>query len=259
MILPFMTQKQACVRFYEELNDFLPAARWKKQFCHSFDGSPAIKDVIEALGVPHTEVDLILANGVSVDFSYQLQADDRIAVYPVFEALDISSLVHLREKPLRRTRFILDVHLGKTARILRMLGFDSLYRNDYDDHEIADLAETEQRIVLTRDRGLLKFKRITRGYWLRATKPRQQVAEVLSRFDLYSQIAPFHRCLRCNGLIQPVTVDRVAEQILPRTKRDYQEFFQCSSCDHVYWKGSHFTTMQQTILELVNHNKGHLD
>ena len=123
-------------RFYEELSDLLPPERQKQSFVYAFSGKPSVKHAIETIGVPHTEVDVVLVNGSSVGFDCSLNDGDRVAVYPTFECFDISSVTCLRPQPLRRTRFVLDVHLGKLARHLRMLGFDSLYRNDYDDDQI---------------------------------------------------------------------------------------------------------------------------
>ncbi len=191
-------------RFYEELNDFLPLAKRKRALRYEFRGHPGIKDPIEAFGVPHTEVDLIVVNGESVGFDYPLQSGDRVAVYPVFESFDISPLVKLRDRPLRQTAFVVDVNLGKLARRLRMLGLDVLYHNRYRDDEIAAIAASEHRIVLTRDRRLLFIKRITHGYWVRAVNPDEQVREVLTRFDLHRQVKPFRRCIDCNGLLRPV-------------------------------------------------------
>jgi uncharacterized protein len=245
-----MPEAVACFRFYEELNDFLAGDRCKRTFEYHFTGTPAVKDAIEALGVPHTEVDLILANGESVRFDYRLQNGDRIAVYPVFEALDISPIVRLREQPLRRSRFVLDVHLGKLARLLRMLGFDVFYRNDYADCDIIAISLDEGRTILTRDRRLLFTKVVTRGYWLRSTEPEKQCREVLERFDLYSQIKPFSRCLLCNGAIEAVDQSRIIDQLEPRTKRHFDVFHRCTQCGKLYWKGSHFDRMTQMLTRL---------
>ncbi len=197
-------------RFYEELNDFLAPNRRKQDFDIPFREQNSIKDMIESVGVPHTEIDLILVNGVSVDFSYIVRPRDRISVYPVFESLDISNVTHLRPVPLRHNRFVLDAHLGKLARYLRLLGFDTLYNNAYDDAELADISSSgDKRILLTRDHGLLMRKQITHGYFVRDDNPEQQVREVLSRFDLHDNVKPFKRCTQCNGLIQPVTLDEV--------------------------------------------------
>ena len=227
-------------RFYEELNDFLPDSKKKVLFPHSFTGSPSVKDVIEALGIPHTEVDLILVNQKSEPFSYRIKAGDIISVYPVFESLNISNVTRLRKNTLRDTKFILDVHLGKLAKYLRMTGFDTLYKNDYLDNQIIEIALSENRIVLTRDTMLLKIKKLTHGYWIRATDPMKQLHEVLIRFDLFSDIRPLERCITCNGIIKETSKESVLHLLKTRTRLYYNEFFQCSICYQVYWKGSHY-------------------
>ncbi|MFQ5780855.1 MAG: Mut7-C RNAse domain-containing protein, partial [Nitrospiria bacterium] len=231
---------QAQFRFYAELNDFLPLDRKKRPFLYRFHGRPAIKDPIEAVGVPHTEVDLILVNGQSVGFGYYLKDGDCVSVYPVFESLNISPLVRLREKPLRRSAFVLDVHLGKLARKLRLLGFDVRYRNHCADPEIVAISARERRIVLTRDSRLLHAKAITHGYWLRSMDPEEQLREVLARFDLFSQIRPFHRCVVCNGKISSIEKGKIIDQLEPKTILYYEEFYRCEQCGKIYWKGSHY-------------------
>src|SRR5690242_4538900 len=175
---------RAYFRFYAELNDFLPPARRSVSFPHAFRGGPAVKDAIESLGVPHTEIDLILADGESVDFAWILRDGARVSVYPVFESLDIAPLTRVRPSPLREVRFVLDVHLGRLARYLRMLGFDARWRNDAGDEELARTAAAEHRIILTRDAGLLKRRIVTHGYRVREADPRRQLAEVVRRLDL---------------------------------------------------------------------------
>jgi hypothetical protein len=237
----------ATLRFYAELNDFLPPGSRQKLLPYHFTVSPAVKDVIEAMGVPHTEVDLILVNGESVDFSYPVQDGDTISVYPVFEALDITPLIRLRPRPLRQTRFVLDVHLGRLAVYLRMLGFDTLYHNNFTDPELAHISSQQARILLTRDRGLLKRSVVTHGYYLRATQSRQQLIEVLRRFDLWPQITPFTRCLHCNGWLQDVDKAAISHQLPPKTQLYYDEFRRCQDCGRIYWPGSHFQRMKQFI------------
>lgn len=239
-------KKTAQFRFYAELNDFLVPTQRQQDICYYFEGQPAIKDAIEAIGVPHSEVDLILVNGHSVDFSYLLKDNDSVSVYPVFESLDITPLVCCRLRPLRNPQFILDVHLGTLTRYLRLLGFDCHYENNYDDKQIIHLALQQQRTILTRDVGLLKNKLVTHGYWLRNTLPKRQVAEILKRFDLLNQTKPFTRCLVCNGLIQPVPKAQIVDQLPPKTKIFYQDFYQCQACQKIYWQGAHF----QKILSL---------
>lgn len=238
---------QITIRFYEELNDFLPPEQRKVAFVHRFKEAGSIKDLIESLGVPHTEIDLILVNGQSVDFQYPVQNGDRVSVYPMFEAMDISPVTQLRPRPLRVTRFVLDTHLGRLAAYLRMLGFDTLYRNDYDDPTLARISTDEHRILLTCDRKLLMRKQITRGYYVRERQPRKQLLDIIARFDLFDAPQAFTRCMRCNGAIRPVAKDTIAEHLQPRTKLHYNEFWQCDQCKNIYWKGSHYQRMLQLI------------
>ncbi len=217
-------------RFYEELNDFLPKEQRKVSFCHSFHGTPSIKDTVQAIGVPHTAIDLILVDGRSVDFAHRLRGGERISVYPVFERLDISSVIRLRTQPLRDTRFILDVHLGKLARYLRMLGFDAAYDRDWDDETIIDLSLEQKRIILTRDIGILKQSRVTHGCWLRHHQPLEQLQELLLSLDLSRQLRPFTRCMDCNGKIQPVARRQISTQVEPDIFNRFEAFWQCRDC-----------------------------
>ncbi|MCD4697913.1 MAG: Mut7-C ubiquitin/RNAse domain-containing protein [Bacteroidales bacterium] len=245
-------QKRVTIRFYEELNDLLPKRNRKKPFDFLFTGKVSIKDIVESMGVPHTEIDLILANGNSVSFSYLPQDKDMVSVYPVFEGFDISNVTRLRSKPLRITRFILDVHLGKLARLLRMLGFDTLYENDYEDGEIIEIAIVQKRIILTRNLGILKHKTVTHGYFVRSQQPGKQLDEIIQRFDLAGNIKPLSRCIECNGKIQIVEKKDIQHLLLPKTQKFYQKFFQCSSCKKVYWEGSHFNKMMGRIDKILS-------
>jgi uncharacterized protein with PIN domain len=242
--------KSVTVRFYEELNDFLPAARRKKPFTVYFTGRQTVKDIIESEGVPHTEVDLILVNSRSVGFGHIISDKDYISVYPEFELLDISPLIRLRPEPLRESRFILDVHLGKLAGLLRVLGFDTMYRNDYSDEEIASIAASEKRIVLTRDLGILKRNAVVRGYWIRSVRPVEQSAEVVRKFNLQSTIRPFFRCMICNGIIESVDKAVIEKELLPGTRKYFDRFFRCNECSKVYWEGSHYKRLQAFIKKM---------
>ncbi|MGD8554704.1 MAG: Mut7-C RNAse domain-containing protein [Anaerolineales bacterium] len=241
--------KQASFRFYAELNDFLSGER-DAEVAYGFRGNPAIKDAIEAMGVPHTEVDLILINGESVGFSRKLQHGDRVSVYPVIESLDIRGLTKVRPKPLRHMRFVLDTHLGRLAAYLRMMGFDSRYQNDCTDEVLARISREEGRVLLTKDRGLLRRSQVTHGYCVRAVQPRRQLREVLKRFDLFSLASPFTRCMRCNGELDKVTKREVADQLPPRTRQEHNRFKRCRNCGGVYWPGSHYRRMQQLIEQI---------
>ncbi|GAB4290319.1 MAG: Mut7-C RNAse domain-containing protein [Methylophaga sp.] len=237
-------------RFYEELNDFLPPQHRKTAFQHDIDRNASVKDVIESLGVPHPEVELILVNGEAVDFAYQVRDGDRISVYPVFESMNISPLLRLRDKPLRDPRFVVDSNLGKLTRYLRLLGFDCLYRNDYSDADVAEIAARKHRIVLTRDRTLLRRKIISHGYFVRAVLPRQQTREVLRRFDLYRLATPFSRCANCNGSLSPVAKADIDDKLEPLTREHYHEFRICDLCGQIYWQGSHYQRAL-TLLEAL--------
>jgi uncharacterized protein with PIN domain len=243
---------RVCLRFYAELNDFLPPTLRGTQISHELGRRTSIKDMIEAFGVPHTEVEVILVNGRSVDFSYIVQDGDRISVYPMFESVDITPLLRLRPAPLRTPKFILDSNLGRLARYLRLLGFDCLYHNNYLDAEVARTASEQQRTVLTRDRSLLQRRIITHGYFVRSQQPREQVREVLARFDLYRQVAPFSRCTRCNGELMDVDKQAVSERLEPKTRRYYDNFRICSQCGQIFWQGSHHARMQRLVTALLS-------
>jgi len=234
-------------RFYEELNDFLPASWRKVAFEYPFMGTPAVRDLIQAIGVPHSAVDLVLVDGRSVDFSERLHGGERVAVYPVFERLDISPLLRLRPRPLRETRFIVDAHLGKLARGLRLLGFDTIYHREGDDSALIDRAFSERRIILTRDVGLLKHARVTHGHWVRSTESETQLEEIVATFDLGHQAQPFSRCLECNGLISAVPKEAVRDRLNPAILERFPRFWQCADCDRVYWQGSHYQCLLQRL------------
>jgi len=235
------------IRFYEELNDFIRPDWRKRQIERQLRHRTTTKDLIESFGVPHTEVDLILVNGVSVDFAHRVDDGDIISVYPVFESFDISEVTRLQERPLRDLRFIADCHLGKLAGKMRLLGFDVEYRNDVDDDELATAVVNDKRVLLSRDRRLLMRKIIDRGYLVRSQSPEEQVSEVIRRFDLTRQLRPFTRCARCNGILEPVEKQAVLHLLEPKTKLYFEDFFQCQSCRQVYWQGSHLSAIKELI------------
>ena len=248
---------QINIRFHEELNDFLRPEQRGIEISHELKQTRSVKDLVESIGVPHTEIDLIIVNGESVNFDYLVQGGDQIKLYPVlkasvFESLDISPLRHCQPELLLTPRFVLDVHLGRLAAYLRMLGFDTLYSNDYDDPTLANISVDEHRTLLTCDRQLLMRKQITHGYFVRARQPQQQLLEILSRFDLYNNQKPFTRCMHCNGKTQPVDKQEIEDQLLAKTKKYYNDFFQCSTCEKIYWKGSHYLKMKTMINNIKN-------
>jgi uncharacterized protein len=238
------------VRAYAELNDFLAAKFRGATVRRPFRLHQTVKDVLEAMGIPHTEVDLILVNGDPVDFGHRPTADDRIAAYPMFEALDVGSTAKLRPVPLRDPRFVVDVNLGRLARLLRVLGFDVWWSNDADDATLADVSLDEQRILLTRDRGLLKRRAITHGLFVHSQDPEQQALEVIRRLDLRQRLAPLTRCLHCNGTLATVAKDEVIDQLEPLTRQYYEEFSRCAECGRVYWAGSHHARLLSLVERL---------
>ena len=246
--------KQVKLRFYEELNDFLPKDKKKKRFEHNFIDRTSVKDLIESLGVPHTETDLILVNSNSVGFDYIINDGDDISVYPVFESLDISNIQHLRSKPLRQPKFICDVHLGRLARYLRMIGFDVYYKNDLSDEKIVKISSKGRRAILTRDIGLLKRNEVTHGYYVRNTKVEEQVKEIMSRFDLQKSIKEFSRCIECNEPLVTVEKNKILDELLPKVIQSQDEFYRCPSCKKIYWKGTHYQQMLSFIKSLKNND-----
>ncbi len=241
---------RASFRFYEELNDFLPPRRRKQDVDLAFESPAPVRHLIETLGVPHTEVELIIANGESVGLDYPVADGDRISVYPMFEALDVTPLLRLRDRPLRDPRFVADAHLGKLAHYLRMLGFDTLFHNGLEDRDIAAIAAGEGRILLSRDKALLMHRAVTHGCYIRALEPKRQLADVMRRLDLFRLIRPFSRCIRCNSDLQSVSRHRVYDRLPEDTRRRFNRFWQCGGCGRVYWKGSHYTRMQDFIAGL---------
>lgn len=250
------TRKTITVRCYAELNDFLPSDRKQKNFELSLKMPVTAAEVIEFLGIPLSEVDLIMVNSWPAAKSHRISEHDYVSVYPVFETLDISSLKNAPNEPLRITRFILDAHLGKLARYLRMLGFDTLYRNDYGDHEIIDIAGKEKRIILSRDKLLLKSPEVHHGYYVRAIDKHNQLVEIVEKFDLCSQFKSFTRCMTCNSVLRPIKKEAVRDRIKSGIFNCYNEFFYCPVCDKVFWKGSHFQRMERLIINIIKSRMG---
>ena len=238
---------QASFRFYAELNDFLSRERRQRPVVYSLNGPVAVKHVIEALGIPHTEVELILANGRPVGFSYPVEPGDRLSVYPAFQEIDLGPMPALRPPLPSPPRFVIDNHLGRLARSIRLLGFDALYRNDFDDVELARLSSEEGRVLLTRDRRLLNRKVVIYGYCVRTRDPRQQLVDVLRRYRLKELIRPWQRCLVCNGSLRPVAKETIVDRLEPKTKKYFHEFRICQDCRRIYWKGSHYEPLRQLI------------
>jgi uncharacterized protein with PIN domain len=239
----------ATFRFYEALNEFLAPEHRRREFACSCARAASAKHMIEALGVPHTEVELILVNGESVGFERPLCDGDRVAVYPKFEALDVTPLLRVRPEPLRGSRFIADAHLGGLAHMLRMAGFDTLYDNGYADAELVDIAQRQRRIILTRDTELLKRRAVTHGCYIHAIKPERQFREISVRLDLHRAMRPFTLCLNCNAPLRTVAKAEICDRLPPRVRETQERFSTCDACGRVFWEGSHWRNMTRVLAE----------
>lgn len=235
------------LRFYAELCELLPRRHRSGRIGHRLIETQSVKDLVESYGVPHTEVEVVLVDGRSVGWDHRPRAGERVSVYPVFEAFDVRPLVRLRPQPLRRIRFVLDAHLGTLTRRLRLLGFDSLYADEADDEELVELSVRDRRILLTRDRFLLRRRVISHGYLLRSDQPDEQVREVVRRFQLGASIAPFTRCPACNGRLEPVEKAAIEHRLPPGTRRSYDDFHTCPDCGRDYWRGAHHARLKRVV------------
>lgn len=238
-------------RFYGSLNDFLGV---KKNLSgnSSIIQKPllvnqTVKDFAESLQVPHTEISMILANSNAVDFDYIIDEDDFLSYYPSFSTLDISQVTKLNLHYPLEMKFILDVHLGKLAKYLRLFGFDTKYNNDNLDFELIEISLKESRILLTRDLGILKNSKLKYGYFLRSNEPIEQIKEIVDVFRLKPYMQPFTRCLECNGEIKATEKELILSKLEPKTIEFYNEFFKCNQCHKIYWKGSHWKKMESFI------------
>ncbi len=241
---------QISVRWYGELNDNLPADERYVTYLHRIESNITVGKFASGFGNPFDCIDLVLVNGISVNSGYQLKDNDRIALFPVFESFDIASVTKAREHPLRQPKFILDVHLGKLANHLRMLGFDSLYRNDYTGDILCRISLQENRTLLSKNKSLIETESLTHAYLVKNKDPRIQLIEVLERFQLFALIAPFTRCIECNSTLQRVEMEGILFRIPAQVKEWCTEYQWCSECNRIYWKGSHYKKMLEFISSL---------
>ncbi len=240
----------ASFRFYHSLNDFLPENKRRVPFEIKFFGNPSVKDTIESLNVPHTEIDLIIANGTPVDFKYKLKDRDYISVYPEFKKIILHDKLHLLKKTEGKLKFICDVQLGKLAKYLRLLGFDTLYSNNFKAEEIIKQSKEEERIILTRSILLLKNNEVRFGYWIRSENPIEQLIQILIQLDLISELNPFKRCSLCNGELVKVDKELIEDELLSGTKKYFDEFYLCNKCKKIYWQGSHYKRINGFFQEI---------
>ncbi len=245
---------QVRLRFHGVLNDFITPALRGADIVHVFERKASVKDMIESFHVPHTEVEWMFAQGVAIDFEHIVVDQEIIDVYPATNDINFPVSVQLRPALALPLTFIVDSNLGRLARYLRLLGFDCLYSNHFDDSEVAEIARNQRRIVLTRDRALLQRKIITHGYYLRSDAPKLQTIEVLRRYDLFPSIKPFVRCTHCNGILREVAKQSIEHRLEPLTKAYFDTFLMCETCHRIYWEGSHCTRMEH-LVETFRANK----
>ena len=245
---------EVTLTFHGELNDFLPPARRGQAFVCAFNGPQSVKHLIEAAGVPHPEVAIILTDSRPVTFGSLPTSGQQIDVYPEGSAT-LPGSPALRPPLPDPPAFLADNHLGRLARLLRLLGLDTAYDPALDDEQLAETAAGEGRILLTRDRGLLKRRLVVWGYCLRTTDSRGQLLAVLRRYDLFDRVMPWARCLRCNGLLRPVDKAAVLDRLEPNTRLYYDSFRQCAACEQVYWQGSHYDELAALVAEVQSEKR----
>jgi uncharacterized protein len=240
------------VHFHGAINFFLPKDQRDTIIQHQIKEAASVKDIAESLGPPHTEMQLIVVDGKSVDLDYLIEIDCHIDVYTRLDAIELPQKIAIRPPYNAKPRFVLDTHLGKLANQLRMMGFDTLYRNDYPDDELADVSSQETRILLTRDIGLLKRKIVTYGYYVRSTDPKVQIIEVMTQYNMADRVTPFKHCISCNGTLNPVEKAAIIDQLPEQSARYFDEYHQCTACNKIYWKGSHYERMQDIIKNVMD-------
>ncbi len=226
--------------------------RDRRKITRPFARRASVKDVVESFGLPHTEVGRLLVNGQEADFSFQVLDGLVIEVFPVTAPWHVFRPGLLRPEPLTAITFVVDVNVGKLARLLRMVGFDTAYDQGWNDEGLAVVAERERRILLSKDRGLLSRKRVEFGRYVRAEEPREQLREVVGLLGLGESLAPFSRCMACNGVLRPVAKGDIIDRLQPLTRKYYTTFSICPDCRRIYWPGSHLEKMEKDFLDRLH-------
>jgi hypothetical protein len=212
----------------------------------------SIKDAIEALGVPHTEIACVIINNNEHHFESLLEDHANVMVFPPIPPFDVTMSTLLRPKPLPSIRFLADANVGKLARLLRMAGFDTIFDPKLEDGQLAEITCREQCVLLTRDISLLKHRKITFGRLVREQDPYRQFLEVITLFGLSQKIKPFSRCLLCNILLEPVDKESIVDRLKPLTRQYFKDFHICPACSRIYWPGSHRDKMVAFLGSLVD-------
>jgi uncharacterized protein with PIN domain len=234
-----MGGQTARVRVAEQLRFLLAARNRFGDVAVAVNGVSSLLHLVESLGVPRTEVGEVRMAGLPVALHARPRGGDLIEVLAV-----------RRPQRIADPRFVLDAHLGALARRMRLLGLDASYRNDVADAELVAQAAGQQRILLTQDRGVLRRRALPVGAYVHGSDPDDQLMDVLDRFD--PPLAPWSRCLACNGLLEPVEKERVQHLLQPGTRRSYAQFARCRECGRVYWRGAHARRLDAIVARAVN-------
>lgn len=238
------------IRVYAPLNDFLPPQRRQVSFGRRIRVPTSVKDLLEGVGIPHPEIAAVLIDEAPVGFDALVDRPCRVAAYPSFFHLDVPELPELRPPEPDPPQFVLDVHLGRLARYLRLLGFDTRYDRSADDDGLVQVSRGEGRILLTRDREMLMRAAVDHGHFIRSDDPWRQILDVARRYDLAGWIDPFTRCLKCNDLIYPIDKAEIEHRLEPGTRRHFDRFWECRSCGNLYWRGSHYQRLRGLVAEI---------
>jgi len=244
---------QLTIRVAAELRFLLPRdLRERQTFTHTLQRRASLKDVVESLGIPHTEIGALYVGQQPVNFKHPASDRQQVSVHALPVPHNVLQASLLRPHPLREIRFIVDLNVAHLGRLLRSAGFDASHDPSWSDGELARLAAQQKRILLTRDRALLRYACVEQGHLVRAVEPRMQLREVIRQYGLQQQLKPFSRCMRCNGQLNPVAKHQVLSQLEPLTIRYYEHFKQCRNCGQVYWKGSHQQGLEAILSGALN-------
>jgi uncharacterized protein with PIN domain len=245
----------AYLHFHDELVSMLTSKPTNGTIVYPVNRKASIKDVIESLGPPHTEIYKIHINDTEVDFTYILNKKDVVEIYPAKKPVDVTQKTILRPMPLTKIKFITDVNVGKLARLMRLIGFDTTYNRAWDDTEIAEQSLATGRIVLSRDKNCLKRTKIIYGKWIRNNSPKEQLRTVIEEYGLWPAIKPFTRCILCNVPLRSVQKETIITYLQPLTKKYYNKFSQCPNCLQIYWEGTHYEEMKKFLENIKKNNK----
>lgn len=241
-----------CLHFHDDLVGLL-RRHWRERPTVEIPGgrNASIKDVVESFGLPHTEVGTLLVNGTAVDFTYLVQGGDRIDIRPIEPPWQVRIASLLRPRPLAELRFLVDANVAKLGRLLRMAGFDTASYPNWSDARLAACAAGEQRLLLSKDRGLLMRKEVEFGRYVRATMPAEQLREIINLLGIAEEMDPLSRCLECNSPLQRVAKEEINHLLEPLTRTYYEEFSRCPACHKIYWPGSHVDKMRVLLADLL--------